>query len=1155
MLFRPVLLLFALGLPCDAADPLLPAEADQLRTKRKTIGQEAQAKIQKKEYRAAIPLLEECNRIQEKLGEINTPNTAVHFLYLGIAHTRLGAAREARRAHEASLTIAGQCAKADVDVPETIFTSNWLGLGRLHRTLGELNRAEPYLRQYYQTKTKTLPADHPTLIITAGTLADVCRDLRRYREAITILQKHLPAAQAALPANSTRLARLYLRMAENLIDLGRWEETDKNLQSGLVILEKNPAGMDLIIALTVKATLHQIRGENTKVMPLYQRSQKILAGLNEPKHPMHANLLSLVSRQQLKQGNPFEALKSVSLAVLKVRNTQSKSHPRYAQMISDQANIMSQSGQTERAFNLYQEAIGIYTRTHGSESAILCAPLQNLALLHQRKGQFPQALKMLTRSLRIAEKVLGADHQETALILASLAELRTSMHDLPAARLLLDRSLKIHKKWYGPNHAHTLSIRGERAFLVELSGQFAAAHAEYQAIRKIQIDSQDKNAQHQPSTVRNLMRLARTAGELGRRDESLAHYTAVLAATRQRLGPNHREVATVLSNLARLHFQFQEYPRAAARQLEALGLLRKLKLENDPQFLTQLGNLAVLHRHNQQPELELDVLTEMLSHQNNHFQQVLGHLGEADALTYLQGHQRSVTLFQSACASAAPHSPEVVQLGAEQLASSKASLEEIRWAQSRVRNMGTPDVTRLADRATRLRLQVLEKQLNFKPADLAGSIRQRATLEAELRITKADLARAITKADAQVAHQLAANHVRLDELARKLPPRGVLIDLVRYRQLATPNLPAHVRYAAYLTSARIPGKLLKVQRIDLGPAAPIDKAVIELHRLLYQKLIAPRRVDPVVAILSRLIGQPLWNATIKAKHLIICPDAQLGRLPFELLKTGDNYWIDHKTISYLGSGRELARLGDAPKNIIKRAPNPAVVLGAVAYGSTKPPLKTNRLFNPLPHSKAETQAMALALGEKTQLLTGAEASEARLKKLIRPRVLHLSSHAFYLRNLPQLELPAGETYRPHARNPLLRCGIALAGANFVSTLPAGMAEDGLFTGLEAAQLNLHGTELVILSACESSVGEIHAGEGAMSLRRAFRIAGAEAVLASHWPVSNAATQILMKNFVAHWQSGVPRAEALRRAQRELRQSEDHSSPYFWAAFTLTGQWR
>jgi CHAT domain-containing protein len=83
----------------------------------------------------------------------------------------------------------------------------------------------------------------------------------------------------------------------------------------------------------------------------------------------------------------------------------------------------------------------------------------------------------------------------------------------------------------------------------------------------------------------------------------------------------------------------------------------------------------------------------------------------------------------------------------------------------------------------------------------------------------------------------------------------------------------------------------------------------------------------------------------------------------------------------------------------------------------------------------------------------------------------------------------------------------------------------------------------------------HFPQALKMLNRAFRIAGAQAVLASHWPVSNAATQALMKNFIAHWQAGMPRAQALRRAQRELRQSEDHSSPYFWAAFTLTGQWR
>ena len=135
------------------------------------------------------------------------------------------------------------------------------------------------------------------------------------------------------------------------------------------------------------------------------------------------------------------------------------------------------------------------------------------------------------------------------------------------------------------------------------------------------------------------------------------------------------------------------------------------------------------------------------------------------------------------------------------------------------------------------------------------------------------------------------------------------------------------------------------------------------------------------------------------------------------------------------------------------------------------------------------------------------------------------------------------------------CGIALAGSNFNNTHLSGISDDGLLTGLEAAQLDLHGTWLVILSACESAVGKIHAGKGAMSLRRAFRIAGAQVGLASHCPVSNGATPSLMKKFPNHWKSGLPRAEALRRAQRELRQSEDYVGPYFWTTFTLTSQWR
>ena len=138
---------------------------------------------------------------------------------------------------------------------------------------------------------------------------------------------------------------------------------------------------------------------------------------------------------------------------------------------------------------------------------------------------------------------------------------------------------------------------------------------------------------------------------------------------------------------------------------------------------------------------------------------------------------------------------------------------------------------------------------------------------------------------------------------------------------------------------------------------------------------------------------------------------------------------------------------------------------------------------------------------------------------------------------------------------MVRCGIALAGANHAMQITNAQAEDGLLTGLEASLLNLQGTELVILSACDSGTGEVKIGEGVMSLRRAFLIAGAQTVLASHWNISDKATNQLMTEFMRRWQAGETRAAAWREAQLSLLHSKDFSNPYFWAAFTLTGQWQ
>ena len=213
-------------------------------------------------------------------------------------------------------------------------------------------------------------------------------------------------------------------------------------------------------------------------------------------------------------------------------------------------------------------------------------------------------------------------------------------------------------------------------------------------------------------------------------------------------------------------------------------------------------------------------------------------------------------------------------------------------------------------------------------------------------------------------------------------------------------------------------------------------------------------------------------------------------------------------------------------------------------------------FLPLPGAETEARSVAKLLGGDCVLRVGPEAREAELKAAVSPRVLHLATHGFFLSDQDfkrtnslrdswignsgarwNASLPKDDW-----ENPLVRCGIALAGANHAGQITNAMAEDGLLTGLEASLLNLQGTELVILSACDSGSGEVKIGEGVMSLRRAFRIAGAQTVLASHWKVSDKATSQLMTEFIRRWRSGEPRAKAWREAQLSLLHSKEFSEP-------------
>jgi CHAT domain-containing protein len=214
-------------------------------------------------------------------------------------------------------------------------------------------------------------------------------------------------------------------------------------------------------------------------------------------------------------------------------------------------------------------------------------------------------------------------------------------------------------------------------------------------------------------------------------------------------------------------------------------------------------------------------------------------------------------------------------------------------------------------------------------------------------------------------------------------------------------------------------------------------------------------------------------------------------------------------------------------------------------------------FPPLPGTDGEARALNTLLPDAT-ILSGAKATKTALQQAAAPTILHIATHGFFLDD-PASEGRAARAMREDDAtpivNPLLRSGLALSGANQIKP---NAEDDGILSALEAAGMDLTGTKLVVLSACNTGVGEVKTGEGVYGLRRALVLAGSETQVLSLWPVSDLGTRDLMIEYYRRLQQGEGRTEALHQAQLKLLRrgagrGQDFSHPYYWASFIQSGQ--
>ncbi len=364
----------------------------------------------------------------------------------------------------------------------------------------------------------------------------------------------------------------------------------------------------------------------------------------------------------------------------------------------------------------------------------------------------------------------------------------------------------------------------------------------------------------------------------------------------------------------------------------------------------------------------------------------------------------------------------------------------------------------------------------------------------------------------------------------------------------------------------------------------ISAIVMELREIVQDEGAEDEDIKSVAYDLWEILWQPLTESLGETVSIFISPDSLLNVLPFDVLTDSeDSYLLENFDLRIISSARDLALdplLAAKGDLMIIAGPDydsdkilqtPAArevnhkrsrsVVRGVRMGSGLRGLN----FDPLPGAEKEGEVIKEVSDTKdrnTAIFSQRVAEEKLLREMSAPpEVLHIATHGFFLKEDEKLKkrlqgLSRGSSsVPPPADNPLLRAGLAFAGLNANASMLGEIDtdNDGVLTAMEVLSLDLAGTQLVVLSACETGLGEIHEGEGVYGLRRSFQEAGVKNVINSFWEVSDAGTQLLMTKFYDKFLAGMPAREAMREARLEMLDDVQWSAPFYWSAFVMVGR--
>ena len=918
-----------------------------------------------------------------------------------------------------------------------------------------------------------------------------------------------------------------------------------------------------------------------------------------------AMALNNLSKALGELGRPQEALATTEEA-LKIFRELAKTNPAFLNYLAgSQTNLgkfLGELGRRQEALAATEEAVKIgreLVKTNPAFLSDLAASLNNLGGRYRELGRRQEALAPTDEAVRIYRELAKTNPAflgDLAMSLNNLGAFYANLGRRQEALATTEEGLKIFRELAKTNPAFlgdlAASLTGLGVHYSNLGRRQEALAPTDEAVR-IYRELAKTNPSFLPNLADSLTNMGACYAKLGRRQEALAPTEEAAKIFRElaKINPTFLgNLATSLNNLGLFSADLGRSQESLATSEEALKINRELAKTN-PAFQENLAksatNLAGLQLQLANPSAALPLLRESVSTEVTYLQTQLPLLPEARRLALVEvfGDSWQIPFSQTQQGEAGAALALFTRLNRQGL------LQDIQRSQALLARSGPQ--------------RPLFEQLTAVTAQLANTTltsQQQAPLLARKEQLEQELYRQLP--------QIQPRLVEAAQIARLLSPGSALVEFQRYRSHdASTNQYGPPRYLALLL--RPDGT---IRAIGLGEAAPIDAAVAKAVAASAdpkRQAEAPERL----AAVSRRVLAPLQRELTGVRELFVSPDGELNRLPFAALPvagpkdgglTDGPITADSKTLGdsvalrLLTTGRDLLRLqqparaGAAPVLIANpdfNAASRSATGGAsasVAGASTavgpsvlrggqqrSPGVRGLTAWQPLGGTEQEARQLAPLLGGGA-VISGPAATAAVVLAQRAPRILHIATHGFFLadqaaaganatggpaamgaRGLPAASGGAGDgsaATTPAREDPLQRSGLVFAGANRPDANPS---DDGYLTAAEATAMDLEGTELVTLSACETGLGGVRSGEGVYGLQRSLAVAGARSTLLSLWKVDDGLTATFMERYYNKLKAGQGRADALRDTQAEFREHKNsiHNDIRVWGAFQLSGDWR